>query len=675
MRLLSIELSDFRGFYGTKRIDLAAGDQKRVTIFHGENGAGKTNLLNAVHWCMTGSFTPRFQESRSLVNREAVREGRRTCYVEMVFRDEAENGGREYRVRRPGANEVSKPAEVFEIEAGNSKPIANAEALLAKFLPKGLVSWFFFDAEAIGSLELSGSQNFKTDLRRTLGFDLVDKLLVDLDLLLNKRHKDIAAQVKDKKLQDIVTRIENIDLVLPDQEAKLENAQRRFAQLNTDLESTLQRLQKLPKAEPLQRERRDVEQRKQRLQQTIAATNIRVAQLIGRAAPELLLRAPALALEDQIQEREDRGKLPAPYSDQLIKDIESDGVCICGRTVEPGSSELHRLHTLLHLSSTPILNQRIRSLRYLIRAIEDGSSTFPEAISAMRSDLVTLSNEIGGLEQRAEELTAELEGIDDTEVQRLEAERRRLMNARDEANAQTTLLRRQIDENRRERKDLEAQRSGIELKQKISAKLKTEADKVKRLRDFIGRSLADQERQALLILSHELNLVLHRYLTKHYKAKIDPSNYSVLLVDQEGKTVGHSTGEGQVLKFAFIATVVALAARKTQQKVQWMAEPTIAPLVLDAPFSALDPEYQGSVARNLAKQSTQLVLMLSSAAWGEKVAEALEGQVGKRYLIVSHESGPRGEKPIKTLQIHGNMYPLNHYDAGRAESTIVEVPV
>ena len=113
MRLLSIELSDFRSFYGTQRIILSNSDQKRVTIFHGENGAGKTNLLNAVHWCMTGIFTRSFQESKSLVNRVALQESRRSCYVEIIFCDEAVNGGREYRVRRTGANDATRPAEVF----------------------------------------------------------------------------------------------------------------------------------------------------------------------------------------------------------------------------------------------------------------------------------------------------------------------------------------------------------------------------------------------------------------------------------------------------------------------------------------------------------------------------------------------------------------------------------
>ena len=212
-------------------------------------------------------------------------------------------------------------------------------------------------------------------------------------------------------------------------------------------------------------------------------------------------------------------------------------------------------------------------------------------------------------------------------------------------------------------------------KLKISKKLQSETDKATKLIGYIKNSLIDQEQRALKILSLELNQVLEKYLVKHYRAIINPSNYAVQLVDTEGRNVGHSTGEGLVLKFAFIATVVALAAKKTQEKIHWMADPTIAPLVLDAPFSALDPEYQGSVAKNLALQTTQLVLLLKSDAWGPKVAEALEPLVGKRYLIVSHESGPQGAKPVKSISLNGKAYLLNCYNAERTESTLDEVAV
>ena len=95
--------------------------------------------------------------------------------------------------------------------------------------------------------------------------------------------------------------------------------------------------------------------------------------------------------------------------------------------------------------------------------------------------------------------------------------------------------------------------------------------------------------------------------------------------------------------------------------------------MLDAPFSALDPTYQGSVASNLAKQSVQLILMLSSGAWGKSVSDALDQYVGKRYLIVSKEKIERGDKPVKTVTIKGREYPLNHYGCDREESVFVEV--
>ena len=96
---------------------------------------------------------------------------------------------------------------------------------------------------------------------------------------------------------------------------------------------------------------------------------------------------------------------------------------------------------------------------------------------------------------------------------------------------------------------------------------------------------------------------------------------------------------------------------------------------MDAPFSALDPEYQGSVAKNLALQTTQLVLMISSAAWGEKVEAALDGVIGKRYLIISQEAGPQGEKPVKPLTIGNKEYRLNSYSAERTQSILQEVKV
>jgi DNA sulfur modification protein DndD len=341
--------------------------------------------------------------------------------------------------------------------------------------------------------------------------------------------------------------------------------------------------------------------------------------------------------------------------------------------VTEGSHEAHKINELLQFASTGALNQRISDVRYLIRDIERDSSEFPVQIAELRQQITSIDRDIAKCEEEIKDLTKQLQGIDVAEIQKLEKERQQLQREFASLHQQEGAIAHQIEQNMKRYKDLKAQHEAASRKLKVSEKLKTQLNKVERLANYIRRSLHDQETRALHILALELNSVLEKYLTKHYRAKINAANYAVQLVDADGKNVGHSTGEGQVLKFAFIATVVALAAKKTQEKIQWMTEPTIAPLVLDAPFSALDPEYQGSVAKNLALQTTQLVLMISSAAWGEKVASALDGVIGKRYLIISQESGPQGSKPIKPLSINGKEYLLNSYDAERTQSILQEV--
>jgi len=673
MRLISLELNDFRSFYGPHHLEFAAEDDKRVTIFHGENGAGKTNLLNAIHWCVTGNFTPRFQDKQLLVNKEAYKRGRRECFVELVFREEDEAGGKVYRVRRSATNERQTGFDVFQVIRGNSTVLPKGESLLRRLLPPGLISWFFFDAEAIGALELSGSESFKQDLRKTLGFDLVDSLLRDLDTVQTKRRREVAAQTNDRDLLAIETDIENIDRVLPAQYEAAASLDRERQKLASDLEQVRTELAKKPQAEPLEKRRRAVEGQIVKLDEEKKLLAGKAAQIVGAAAPALILLEMTKQLEGTLEEQEVKGSLPSPYSDQLVKDILSAKLCVCGRPVSEGSAEAHKIHDLMKFASTGVLNKRISDVRYLIRDIERQGRNFPVDIQTVRSRIAAIDTELGRLEEELKDLTRELQGIKMDEIQALERQRLSLERGREKVLLQAGGILQQLESNERRKKELKTRYEVTAKKLAVNQRLKKELDKTTRLIDYVRRSSAAQEQQALLLLSHELNMVLDKYLTKHFSAKIDAKTYAVQLLDQEGRKVGQSTGEGQVLKFAFIAAVVAMAAKKTQQKIQWLSEPTVAPLVLDAPFSALDPEYQGSVARNLAAQTTQLVLMISSAAWGEKVESAVKSYVGKRYLIVSKEAGPQGDKPIKRLMIKGKEHVLNEYDKPYAESIFEEV--
>lgn len=676
MKLVKLITRNFRSFYGSHEVVFSDSDEKRVTVFHGENGSGKTTLLNAVYWCITGRFTPRFSDSQYVINKDAFRDGVRDCHVELYFTDDDKVSGHKvlYRAIRTGQNQNrSSPLKIFKILEGNSVDEELGEAFLRKLIPDSLVDWFFFDAEAIGSLELSGSTNFKSDLNRTLGFDLIQTLLRDLEILKSRKQKEISSAVKNKDLESVQQEIENCSRVLPGIEDLIQTTQANLNETQSSLARISTRLRDLPKSEPLERERSRLQSEVKSLKAEIEKLQQHVRQLVGESASSILLSEMAGNLKASLRVKEERARLPSPYSDVLVNEIIEEEVCLCGREVKKDSREAEALKGLLKFATTGELTRRVNQLQYFATDITNYAERFAKQEAELSAAIASKQNQLALKEERIQEIREELAKIDSKEVAKLEQQNAEFDRIRLQLSRELGAHHSQKDVISTKLSQANARFDNLKRRMGVSVVLERELDKVKKIISFLTYKLEEQQTQTIRILSVELNLVLRHFLVKNFKARIDPNSYAVKMYDDLDREVPPSTGEGQVLKFAFIAAVVALAAKKTQNKIDWLSEPTIAPLMLDAPFSALDPTYQGSVASNLAKQSVQLILMLSSGAWGKSVSDALDQYVGKRYLIISKEKIERGDRPVKTVTIKGREYQLNHYGCDREESVFVEV--
>ena len=86
MRMTSLRLRDFRGY---KQVLLTPPEG--VTVLVGENGAGKTNLLEAVHLCCVG------RSHRTSNDREMIRKDQETAAVQLTV--ERRDGRHEVGVR------------------------------------------------------------------------------------------------------------------------------------------------------------------------------------------------------------------------------------------------------------------------------------------------------------------------------------------------------------------------------------------------------------------------------------------------------------------------------------------------------------------------------------------------------------------------------------------------
>ena len=74
MKLISMELSNYRQFFGRQELTFSATRDRNVTIVFGANGAGKTTLLSAFTWCLYGVMPPALESPKQLVNERAWNE-------------------------------------------------------------------------------------------------------------------------------------------------------------------------------------------------------------------------------------------------------------------------------------------------------------------------------------------------------------------------------------------------------------------------------------------------------------------------------------------------------------------------------------------------------------------------------------------------------------------------
>ena len=673
MRLLSLELFNFRVFYNEHRFDFSASPEKAVTVVTGFNGGGKTTLLNAIYWCLTGHLTPRFKQPTRLVNFDAYKENKdATAYCETKF----EEDGVTYRARRTtGPRQIDQSFTVYKLDKyGASTVIQSPQIFIQKFIPKGLAEWFFYDAEAIGELKLSGSDDFRKSLRKTFGFELVDNLIADLEVCESRKQRDLnksaGSVALDKLLTDIEyfkTTISNDQISLELDKTRLEDAKKLFTE--KDL-----KLRQQPETKTLTRDRNEYEK-------LLVSKNESLKRLVkerkvyeGQAIPALIVYKLAKSLKSMLKLKEEKGQLPSNVTELLLSQILDTSQCICGTPVLAGSKEESSLKDLFKNASSTVFSNRVMNLQLLINDISLTCEEYPNKIISLRSDEVELNNEISQIEIKLKSIKEQIDQIPTALIATIENEREKALNERVSLESAVKNKQEKITSWTAKLAILQKQYTEESQKVDVKSKVKRELITIQTLLNFTKNSLKNQEIRALNVLSIELNMLISKFLIKPYKAIVDPNTYKITLLDDKNVEVPESTGEDAVLKYVFLATVASLTGKKTIEKIEFMSEPITAPLVLDAPFTSLSDPYKLKVASNLVNQASQLILFVLPDVL-PLIRDAIKDYIGQEYVLISRLRGPQDDKEILTTSINNKEYVLNEYNCEHNDTYAIKVNI
>lgn len=614
----------------------------RVTIVYGRNGDGKTTLHQLFQWIFYGQVHFNKTASDKLYNLKFEHDLKPGSEFEVMGRVNFVHADTEYSLRRTAyyskglLGETTYISEDFELQSmdddHNWKHEEKPVEMVEKLLPSGLAEYFFFDGESmIADLSFKGDESAKK-LRAALysmfDLDILD-MAIDhigsLDLkktVLGKLYLSKGDSAVGGEIAIIRTNIENA-------QSRKEQLTERLSQAREEKETNKKAITTISEQIGSSKSKADYERQRKRNQNTLEVARKSAEQAqsdfgdaIIEAYPKLLISKAILDASDVLKLKINRTSLPIGLGKTLINYLLSDDnverKCICGNPL----CEVEKEHIRAFLELLPPKSYTNIYQEFIATAKNWGTGYNKEKLESYIQ--VVLSN-LEVVEQSEEAIR-----ILDNE-QKKSADIEQLVEARQKAEARLIELDDIIT-----KLEVEIKKVDIYLKKQSSEfdKLTKDDEKsqeaARRIR--IMQTVLDNFRMRLKEASDtysnklQINIqdLLDSMMDNERRVSVSKS-FAIKVYDSFGDE-SKSEGQFAITSFAYIGGIFKmLRSEESLSDKEY-------PLVLDGPFSKLDPTKIQNVVNVIPRFAPQIILFSKDSLQDVFAPE----QIGRVWTITSN---------------------------------------
>ena len=702
MRFLRMELNNWRSLGGRHQFNFATERKRNVTVFIGENGAGKTALLNAFTWVLFGETTAGFRKPNDLFNHaalDAIEPGARdTMEVILVF----DHDGAEYEVKR--FQEAERPLDNNDPVVGEKKLIATCKSggitdsidqdEVNDILPPGLHPFFFFPAENIGR---DINQNDLASIRASMSSAI--------DVLLGIEKYDNALKIVSKALTAHLKNPSNAPkdelVVAAEQGAKAArrawaDADKRKKELpgiiNTAKQLASDLLNQMEASEAYEgaaKEFKEVEadivteQDKigQAREDQVASINRNCAIVFGNR-----LFADAQGVLDQAHKDL---KIPPRVSAGLLDElIEHRQRCLCGREI--GDCERQELHSLRCSTLEDVIVEIANDLRGRLPSLIENNDVRTDEAAA---------GEIGGFDKDA--------ALAEARLTKLKVRKKQLLDEQPEISYsdptkireawklhEKTLMgyQHELEGLNKELSKLEGAKNDAESRYQKALNRNTQAKSIGAARGLLSSvegTLSKIQESVRACARKDVERAMNTFYTavllKNYTVHLTEDFQHKIIDESTGKTVGVSSSEIALATFAFVGALAALMpvyARLEEllpgddgKSIGSISADTknAYPVVIDAPYSPFGEDYAGKFSEALPDLLPQSIIIVREEQIKYLDKPLRDKRIGAGYLLQLYST--KGNRKTVTWQDKEFGYVIKT-DAGETDYTrIVPLPV
>lgn len=649
MKLLDIELVNFRTYGGTQSAEFSTSADRNVTTFYGTNGGGKTTLLNACLWGLYGKTSPDFEDAEVLINSEAWSTATEGAEVEACVALRFEHRGRIYRATR--RRQVSKQGQeqgtgkdqfdlFMEDGSGAWKKVPNASSTIDKALPSQLRDFFFINGERIERLaKQEAYAEIQSAIKTVLGIEPLVRATRHLPAAIKRmRHKLKSEGGAGSDIEQVNAKIDSLESRKKDLQEERGELKTNIGHLNDEIASIESRLRTLDGTAAIQKDRdravRDRDEAEAQLDSDVKAQNALVRQ---KGYLTLLPEMPA-QVTAACASLHERGDLPAPLKRTFVKDLLDAAECICGTHLGNGSPERGRIESWMQRAGLAEVESAWAHLEGAQPGIEDRYKTTITELAALDSSIATNRQKLRELNAKLDELSAKLKDAPGEDPAKLESRRDELTLAVGDGNRKLGGVEAKISQLTSELRQKIEELDTLEMKDKSNQLVLRRIRVLQDAEEALRRSLDLLSERTRRSLDARIKKVFEEASFKDYVPELTSDFVLELWVGSgdERRRPPKSTGENMLLALAFVAALAEECRSVAQYDELAMSDMSDFPVVLDAAFGNLDADYRRRVATFLPDMTSQVVVLTHKAQIEGAAEDHLAPRVGREYVITTH---------------------------------------
>lgn len=645
-----IEITNFRPYYGTQKINFGYDEQKNLTVIIADNGSGKTALVNALTWCLYDDELHDVRDkSEPLYNMRAAQEaeendenmaeilvrvkirfyyfeGTRKKYFTITRELNFQKWGRAAWNSKEKSHLIVDETDKRTLEDGEAKTAINSK------IPQNMFQYFFFNGATLANyFNNDGDLTLKTSIEDISQIDLIKDIKEHLKGTYDKltdqfkkknNNSDVNYDVLiNRKMQEKTSLIEKRE----ENQKQYDIAQANITKLEKKLEDyDSEHINKLEKT------RKELKLRLKSIKKSISNDRMAYETLILELYPITVLFDELTKSADIFDNARKKKQAPPLIENELLEDILEDGYCICGLKLDEHPECIEELEKRLK-DNTKVKTDTFFEEYYQIKQVLSKLKKIPD-INKLRKTIDENENTQSVLENQLEEISKELIDSELEDVAEYEKQLKNNKKAKEEYADKNKKLSEKIhrlNDEIQSYKDKRAKAGELEgelmiLRKKIQfaeSALEIILDLKSNVQNHIRTKVNNKTREQFT----NINWANNKYVDVTIDSKY---NITITKSSKQKVTPGDlSDGESNLLALSFMMALHSLSGFEI-------------PLIIDAPFEKLDKGKRIDFISNLHDFTAdkQIVFLFTDAQYTDDVRAHMLKNIVSEYGLKPYEN-------------------------------------